>query len=458
MTRRIFTAILFSTVGMLVAATLIVMTCFYGVYESDQEGRLVSELGLVAAAVEQSGQAYLDDVDPGNYRITWVAPDGDVIFDSQVPAVTLPNHADRPEIREAFESGTGAQSRYSSTLTQRTVYRAQVLDDGTVLRMSVSHATALALVHDALPPVLLLGCAAVALSALLARRMAKKIVEPLDDIDLDAPTPADGAYEELRPLLTRLEQQRVQLDERVRTRSEFTTNVSHELKTPLQSIIGSAELIETGLVTPEDLPRFVGHIHSEAARMVTLVEDIIRLSQLDEGVELNHEQVDLREVANEVVDSLQEVAGAKNVHLFVADPQGDPVTVTGVRGLFHEVIYNLCDNAIKYNREGGEIEVTVAAGPARIPSQLAGAPTAVAVEGEHPQGAGVCVRDTGIGIAPEHMGRVFERFFRVDKSHSRASGGTGLGLSIVKHAVQYHRGQVEVASLPDVGTAITVLV
>ena len=217
-----------------------------------------------------------------------------------------------------------------------------------------------------------------------------------------------------------------------RNRREFTANVSHELKTPLQSIMGSAELIENGLVKQEDMPRFVGHIRTEAARLVTLIEDIIRLSQLDEGGELPFEPVDLKKLAEEASASLASTAVEKQVTIRV---HGDDRQITTVRRLASEIIYNLCDNAVKYNREGGNVDVTID-GTAH--------------------GAVVTVQDTGIGIPPEHQSRVFERFYRVDKSHSRKSGGTGLGLSIVKHAVQYLGGRIELESQPGKGTTMRV--
>ena len=218
-----------------------------------------------------------------------------------------------------------------------------------------------------------------------------------------------------------------------RNRREFTANVSHELKTPLQGIIGSAELIENGMVKPEDLPRFVGHIHAEAARLVTLIDDIIRLSQLDEGDAMPTEPVDLLAVSQEAAENLHDAAAARSVTVSVT---GQPAVLPGVRRLIYEIVYNLCDNAIKYNRDGGRVDVTVAADAG---------------------GSSITVADTGIGIAPEHQARVFERFYRVDKSHSKASGGTGLGLSIVKHAVQYHHGRIELESTPGTGTTIRVV-
>lgn len=218
-----------------------------------------------------------------------------------------------------------------------------------------------------------------------------------------------------------------------RNRREFTANVSHELKTPLQSIIGSAELMENGLVKPEDMPRFIGHIRTEAARLVALIEDIMRLSQLDEETPMTQENVDIYEVANDVISSFQELAAAKNICISL---NGISACVNGVRGLLHEMLYNLCDNAIKYNVEGGSVTVDVSRSDREVT---------------------VCVKDTGIGIPQEYQSRVFERFFRVDKSHSKATGGTGLGLSIVKHAVQYHHAKIHLQSESGVGTEISIV-
>ena len=217
-----------------------------------------------------------------------------------------------------------------------------------------------------------------------------------------------------------------------RSRREFTANVSHELKTPLQSIIGSAELLENGLVQSEDVPRFVGRIRGEASRLVVLIEDIIRLSQLDERTEMAREEVDLLDVAGEAVSGLQDTAASRAVTLSVSGTSG---SICGVRRLAYEIIYNLCDNAIKYNRQGGRVEVFVADERTHV---------------------ALTVKDTGIGIPAEHHNRVFERFYRVDKSHSKASGGTGLGLSIVKHAAQYHGAEIDLHSVVGEGTAITV--
>ena len=546
MTKKIFRSILTAGVTVLICSVLLVMGCFYSFFETMQERQLGDELGIAAAAVELDGTAYLEKVKSDRFRVTLIAADGTVLYDTRTDAASMENHLEREEVREAIESGSGISSRYSATLLQKTIYSALRLGDGTVLRISASRATMGALLLGALQPILLVVLLMLGLSGVLASRLSKRIVEPLNALDLEHPLEND-AYEELSPLLRRIDRQRKQIDaqlaalrqktdeftqitdgmneglvllddkgavlsinpaaqmlfgvtgacvgqdfltvDRERSmslalraamtdghsevraerggreyqfdlsriesdgkvvgavllafdmtaqafaasrRREFTANVSHELKTPLQGIIGSAELLENGMVKSEDIPRFVGHIRAEAQRLVTLIGDIIRLSELDEGGELPAETVELLPLAQEAAENLRTAAEQKNVRITVS---GESVSMVGVRRLLYEVIYNLCDNAIKYNVEGGRVELRVAA------------------EGEN---ARLTVRDTGIGIPSEHQGRVFERFYRVDKSHSKESGGTGLGLSIVKHAVAYHHGTVTLKSEVGRGTEITV--
>ena len=546
MTRKIFLSIMAAAAVVLLCSVLIIMGCLYDYFGGVQERQLEDELALAQTGVECSGKTYLKALEGESYRLTWIAPSGEVLFDSQADESSMENHAQREEVRQALETGEGQSSRYSSTLLEKTIYYAKKLADGSILRISISRATAGVLVMGMLQPMLVVLAAALILALVLAKRISARIVAPLNRLDLEKPLEND-TYEELSPLLTRINQQRRQIDTQLRTlqqkkdefaqitasmneslvlmnekgtvlsinpaarelfhaetdcvgrdfltversheiscairraleeghaelrverggheyqldisriesegtvigavllafdvteqafaernRREFTANVSHELKTPLQSIMGSAELIENGLVKQEDMPRFVGHIRTEAARLVTLIEDIIRLSQLDEGGELPFEPVDLKKLAEEASASLASAAAEKQVTIRV---HGDDRQITTVRRLASEIIYNLCDNAVKYNREGGSVDVTID-GTAH--------------------GAVVTVQDTGIGIPPEHQSRVFERFYRVDKSHSRQSGGTGLGLSIVKHAVQYLGGRIELESQPGKGTTMRV--
>lgn len=547
MTKKIFQSILLVAGAVLLASLLIIMGFLYDYFGGVEENQLRDELSLAAAAVEDGGTDYLSQLTADRYRLTWIAADGSVLYDTKTDAESLENHASRAEVSQALTTGTGESTRYSSTLMEKTMYYAQRLADGTVLRISISRATVGMIAVGMIQPLLIVLIVALILSGLLARRLSRRIVDPLNSLDLEHPLDND-AYEELSPLLKRIHRQHVEIQTQLRelhertdeftqitgsmreglvlldehgsilsinaaaqalfgadaqcvgrdfltiersheisaaiqaavadghsevraeragrvyqfdisritsdgkllgtvilafditeqefaerNRREFTANVSHELKTPLQGIIGSAELIENGMVKPDDLPRFVGHIHAEAARLVTLIDDIIRLSQLDEGDAMPTEPVDLLAVSQEAAENLQDAAAARGVTVGVT---GQPAVIPGVRRLIYEIVYNLCDNAIKYNRDGGRVNVTVAADA---------------------DGSSITVADTGIGIAPEHQGRVFERFYRVDKSHSKASGGTGLGLSIVKHAVQYHHGRIELESTPGTGTTIRVV-
>ena len=546
MTKRIFRATLLVGVAVLIASLTLVMGALYSYFGRVQESQLRDELSLAVVGVEQNGTDYLKQLRSDQYRITWLRADGAVLYDTQADAESMENHAQRQEVQQALATGEGESSRYSDTLLQKTVYYAKRLPDGTVLRLSAIRVTTGVLVLNMLQPILLVLAAALILSGVLASRLARRITEPLNRLDLEHPLEND-TYEELAPLLRRMEHQRRQIDRQMdelrrrseefeqitgsmseglvlldeagvilsinpaarrlldaaencvgqdlltvdrdvalsdalrqaaeqghsefrgqrngreyqfdvtriqsegrtagtvllvfdvterafaeRNRREFTANVSHELKTPLQGIIGSAELLENGLVKQEDVPRFIGHIRSEAQRLVTLIGDIIRLSQLDEGEPMPAEPVELLALAREAAESLQSAAAARNVTITV---EGEPVELTGVRRLLYEIVFNLCDNAIKYNTDGGRVQVTVT---------------------KENETAAVTVRDTGIGIPPDQQDRVFERFYRVDKSHSKASGGTGLGLSIVKHAVQYHHGAIHLQSEVGRGTAIRV--
>ena len=553
MTKKIFRSILLAAVSVLLASLVIIMGCLYDYYKNVQEKQLRDELRLASYGVEADGSDYLERLaspyrlpSTADFRLTWIAPGGEVLFDTHVPAAEMENHADRAEVREALAEGESGGVRYSETLTERTLYCAQRLADGTVLRISISQLTVFALAMGMLQPILLTAALAAVLSALLAHGMAKSIVAPLNRLDLDRPLEND-AYEELSPLLGRIHQQHRQIEEQLRelqrkteefeqitksmseglvlldrkgtilsinpaartifhadsscigqdflvvdrgheinlaiqtareeghreirvmrnnreyqfdisqitadgiaagtvllafdvteqaaaerSRREFTANVSHELKTPLQSIMGSAELLENGLVKQEDIPQFVGVIRKEAARLVTLVEDIIHLSQLDEGIAPAKEPVNLLELARSAASALRERAEERHIDLSVS---GEDSMINGVRGFLYEMLYNLIDNAIKYNTDGGKVEVAVS--PADT-------------------GTTVSVKDTGIGIPPEYQARVFERFFRVDKSRSKASGGTGLGLSIVKHIAQYHHAGLELHSTIGEGTDISV--
>ena len=546
MTKKIFHSILLVAGTVLLASLLVIMGCLYEYFGSVEKKQLRDELELAAVAVEKNGTEYLSQLSSERYRLTWIENDGTVLYDTVTDAESLENHADRVEVKQALEYGDGESTRYSSTLLQKTMYCAERLADGSVLRISMSRATAGVLLVGMGQPILVVLIVALILSSVLAKSLSHRIVQPLNKLDLEHPLEND-AYEELAPLLGRINRQHLQIDKQMdelqrqqtefsqitssmreglvlldekehvlsinpaaeklfgtdescvgqdfltidrshdmslaieramdeghsearverggriwqfdvsrigasgaavgavllafditeretaeQTRREFTANVSHELKTPLQGIIGSAELLENGMVKQEDVPRFVGHIRKEAQRLVTLIGDIIRLSQLDEGVEMPKENVELLSLAGEVAEDLRPAADKRSLTISV---DGQTAVVFGVRRLLYEMLYNLCDNAIKYNRPDGSVRIHVES---------------------RAQDAVVSVLDTGIGIAPEHQSRIFERFYRVDKSHSKASGGTGLGLSIVKHAAMYHGGKVELESQPGRGTEIRV--
>lgn len=545
MTRKIFQSIVTVAITVLLAGITIIMGVFYEYFGNIQKNQLTDELQLASTSVSKEGIEFLEQLEPQNYRLTWIAEDGTVIYDSETGTENVENHKDRQEVQEAFEKGEGQSTRYSATLMEKTRYYAKRLEDGTVLRISARYATVGLLVLGMLQPIVIIIFAALIFAGVLAHGLAHRIVEPFNNLDLENPL-ENETYEELAPLLNRINRQRAEIARQLRklqektdeftqitesmkeglvlldnegivlsinpsaekifgegedavgydflkldrsrhvhlaiqnalkdghsevkmermgreyqldisriessgnilgavilafditeqeyaerNRREFTANVSHELKTPLQGIIGSADLLESGMVKPEDMSRFVGHIRKEATRLVALIEDIIRLSQLDEGNELPSEKVDLFEIAQEVEMNLQTTAKAKNVTLSL---EGESAELCGVRRLLYEIVYNLCDNAIKYNVPDGTVKILVEAGKRNVK---------------------LVVKDTGIGIAPEHQSRVFERFYRVDKSHSKLSGGTGLGLSIVKHAVQYHHGTIELVSEEKKGTEIT---
>lgn len=546
MSKKIFHSIIAVAMIVLFASLIITNSFLYDYFNKSQVSRLKEELSFVSAGVEQTGEAYFDNFNSSVFRFTLILADGSVLYDSEAKTDEMENHLNREEIAEAVKNGSGSSARYSSTLTERTFYEAVRLQNGNILRISTTQMTIGALIIGMAPAICAIILFSVVISIVLSQKMAKSIVKPLENLDLDNPDNND-TYEELTPMLLRLNRQHRQITRQMqeikqksdefrhvtnsmkeglvlldkkgdvlsintaaknmfhtddtvvgrdflvvdrsvamrrgiekalsgrhsefreqrdggeyqfmitptesdgkivgvvilcidvtetafaeRNRQEFTANVSHELKTPLQSIIGSAELIESGLVKPEDTGRFVGNIKTEATRLVALINDIIRLSQLDEKVDLPSEWADLYEVAQEAAEVLGSAAAEKHVSISVC---GECCMVRGVRRYFYEIIYNLCDNAIRYNKDGGKVEITVKKENEKIVLK---------------------VSDTGIGIPSEHQNRIFERFYRVDKSHSKETGGTGLGLSIVKHAVACNGGKIKLESETLIGTTVTV--
>ena len=440
---KIFKNIFLAAMAVFFLGMVCVFWTIYDYFAQQQYKTLSSEVTRLAVIMNRDGPEFLEDLDVGFSRITWIAADGSVLFDS-VTGDTLPNHSDREEFREALASGAGYSSRESDTLGTRTINCALLLEDGTVLRVSADLYTLSDLLLELFTPILAVLVAAILLSFWLAARLSRQITQPLGAIDLQNPDERD-VYEELRPLVRRISGQNRQIQQKVEElkvehnrqdamRREFTANVSHELKTPLTSISGYAELIQGGLVKPEDVPRFAGTIYNEAQRLIVLVNDIIRLSRLEDKDVLQEQQdIDLMALCRETGGYLQDAARRQQVTLEV---QGERLTIQGVRQIAEEIIYNLCDNAIKYNKPGGTVTVTVFS------------------RDEHPV---VEVRDTGIGIPQQELSRVFERFYRVDKSHSKELGGTGLGLSIVKHGAAYLGATLELESQEGFGTTIRVV-
>lgn len=544
MTGKIFRSIFIASVSVLLVTLLIITGCLSSYFNIIQQRELRDELEIAAKATEQLGLSYLNELKSKRYRLTWIDSEGKIIYDSDADISQMENHMDREEVREALLGGFGSSSRYSSTLTEKTLYEAVALKDGSVLRISIGQATSLVLVFGMIQPIIVIFLLAAVLSFILATRMAKNVVEPFNHLDLEHPMEND-TYEELSPLLHRIYTLHKQIDSQIRElqwkkdefeqiisqmqeglillddkdtilsinaaakkifdikscymgadfltidhstelsdalknakasghceirinrgkkeyqinisrteskdhilgsvllafditdqadsermRQEFTANVSHELKTPLQSIMGSAELIENGLMKPEDAPKFARSIRRESSRLVDLIDDIIRLSQLDEGASMPFEQVELSDVAQEVFLILQDSAELKGISFSLVGGGA----VWGVKRLIFEMLFNLCDNAVKYNKDNGSVNVSIQ---------------------QEKDKTILSVSDTGIGIPEDMQSRVFERFFRVDKSHSKQSGGTGLGLSIVKHVVKYHNGSIQLESTEGKGTTIT---
>lgn len=547
MTKRIFRTIFVVAIGVFLASVLLFMTVLYDYFSGVQYSQLRMQTDLAARGVQDEGLKYLEGLDIPNYRITWIGTDGSVLFDSVFDANSMENHFGREEVKEALEAGYGESSRYSSTLTERYLYSAVKLPDGTVIRLSVTQNSLLVLTLGMLQPIAAIFAIAVVISIILALRLSKKIVKPLNELNLDEPLSNDD-YDELSPLLRRIDAQQRQIrwqkeelkrkqsefeavtagmkegivllnnkgtvlsmnlaasdllgidysyvgqnvlsvnrkiellellgksesgqyaekvmelggvkyqfdanpvildgkisgtvllifdvTEKEKTeqiRREFTANVSHELKTPLQTIYGCAELLANGIVKQEDTAKFGTQICTEARRMICLVDDIIKLSHLDEGAEdMQRETVDLYALAENTLKSLRPEAEAAKISLSLS---GDSAKLYGIPQLISGIIFNLCDNAIKYNRKNGSVSVEIKDEESKVILSVA---------------------DTGIGIPTEHQERIFERFYRVDKSHSKEIGGTGLGLSIVKHAARLHDAVIELHSIVDGGTTITV--
>lgn len=413
-------------------------TMIFVVYYQTMEilkDEIQQEADYIEAAVCISGVSYLEDMDAvrENTRVTLIDASGEVLYDSGKQEEHLENHLDRPEIQEALKSGSGQDVRRSETLDQDMFYYAVRLDNGTVLRVSKNMGTVFSTAMSILPMMGVVACCMVIFALLLAKWQTAKLIYPINHLNLAEPLEND-MYEELTPLLQSIDKQNREKDAVANMRKEFSANVSHELKTPLTSISGYAEIMKDGLVRPEDMKTFSERIYNEASRLITLVEDIMKLSKLDEGaVELEKEEVDFYMLTREICSRLAPQAEKRNVRVEVT---GEPVHYLGVRQVLDEMLYNMIENAIKYNKEGGLVSVWV---------------------GNTLQGIKIIVRDTGIGIPKEEQERIFERFYRVDKSHSKATGGTGLGLSIVKHGALMHGAKIDVDSEVNKGTKMELI-
>ncbi len=552
MTKRIFRSTFAVAAVVLLASFVLITGVLYEYFSNKQMDQVNMQTHLAAQGVESAGADYFSDINVDGCRITWIAADGTVLYDSRAQQSGMENHADREEVQQALKTGHGESMRYSTTLMERQLYSADLLPDGSVVRISDMQYTPLTLILGMIQPVIIIALLALLLSLLLASRMSKRIVRPLNELSLDNADRIE-TYPELEPLTDKLRSQQNQLREQAtelrrrrdefeaatgnmteglvllneqgsvlsinrsathildisrycigkdiravsavpqlrelaekalggehceahaclggvsyrlyaspvtsgdkvsgdkvsgavllmldttekeqaeQLRREFSANVSHELKSPLHTISGCAELLANGIVKPEDVPHFLSQIQSEAKRMIALIEDIIKLSHLDEGAEdMQREDVDLLAVARRQADNLSQAAESAQVSLSVS---GESAVVNGIPQLLDAIVHNLCENAIKYNRPGGFVKVNV---------RREGGSALLTVE------------DNGIGIPPEQQERIFERFYRVDKSHSKEVGGTGLGLSIVKHAAALHNAKINVVSAPGKGTVITV--
>lgn len=549
MSKRIFKAMMAVTLTTLLVCMALFIAILFPYFETQLSDELRNELEYLAPNVERDGLGYLERLGDGQNRLTLIDADGTVLFDSDADPAQMENHADRPEVIQAIAEGAGESSRYSETLTEKTINCAILLENGQVLRISSTQYSSMALLASLTPSLLLVLIFAALVAVTIAYKLSQRLTKPLNEIDLEHPQVNQAPYDELKPLLRRLHHQNRQIREQIQQlqaqkrqftaitdnmregflvlnadglvlsynssatrllqpekpldghnirdltdepdfleslhgaqegehveslvplhgricqlfanpvyqestltgivlvlldvteqqereglRREFSANVSHELKTPLTSIAGIAEIMKSGMIAPADVPHFAGKIYDESQRLIQLVRDIIRISQLDENnIHDTPVPVELKKCAARNLSLLESAADAADVTLLL---EGEEAVIQAVPAILDEMVYNLCENAVKYNKPGGSVTVTVRSDAAHVTLEVA---------------------DTGIGIAPEHHSRVFERFYRVDKSHSKEIGGTGLGLSIVKHGAAFHHAQVELESALDKGTTVRII-
>lgn len=448
LSHRMFVALVVACALVAVAVTAAASLIYQSAFLSDEHEQLASECRTIASLLDlaEDDATVLGELDMGDIRVTLVSPDGTVTYDSGADAAELPNHADRPEVAAALAEGTGSSERSSDTVGYMSLYEAVRLESGEVVRLSVDRAGVVAFLFQDLAMLCGLAVLLVGASWVVSRRLSRRFVRPILEID---PASGDGVapYEELDPLVSRLNEQHKELVQRMNAiqdaadmRRDFTANVTHELKTPIASIQGAAELIRDGIARPEDVQGFAGRIYKDAHRLSVLVSDILTLSRLDESERSGDrevfgaaERVDLLSVASDAVERLR--GRAQRKYEVTISLSGVSTPIMGNARLLDELVSNLVENAIRYNHPGGRVFVWVL-----------------------PQGGRPCLRvsDTGIGIPPEAQDKVFERFYRVDKGRSRDMGGTGLGLAIVKHAATYHGADIRLVSKVDEGTTITV--
>lgn len=435
MRNRIQKSMIFVVTMSLLISYILVTLVIYRQALDIRRSELVQEAEYIRAAIDISGEEYFGTMDKvsKNTRVTWIDKDGKVLYDTGDDQETLANHKSRKEFKEALANGSGQDIRMSDSKGQEMYYYALKMDDSSVLRVSRGMDTVWNTAFMILPYMIAIGVMMACVAWFMTRHQVKRLIAPINNLDLEEPLEND-VYEELHPLLERIDRQNKEKAAIEQMRREFSANVSHELKTPLTSISGYAEIMMNGLVKSEDMQGFSERIYKEASRMITLVGDIIKLSKLDDGsVELEKENVDLYQMTREIVSRLALQAEKRRIQVEVV---GEHVECFGIRQILDEMIYNICENAIKYNKENGKVNIWV---------------------GNTLNGKKVIVQDTGIGIPKEHQDRIFERFYRVDKSHSRETGGTGLGLSIVKHGALLHNAEIHVESEEGKGTKMELI-
>lgn len=429
MKKKILSQFLKVTLIAIVITLFMSVIVFYELFKKQVFHDLKSEAEFARYTIDD-----LSDEKQFDVRVTWIGTDGNVLYDSE--AETLENHSDRPEYIDAVKTGEGKSVRKSDTLSKRIFYYAMRLEDGTVIRIAKEAESIWTIFMSALPIIIGLTVLLYVMCYFLSKHLTAKLVKPVEELVNNAANPSlVPEYKELVPFVGALKEQREDILRSATMRQEFTANVSHELKTPLTAISGYAELIENGMVSGDDSVRFAGEIRKNSTRLLSLINDIINLSELDDGVKLNLERMDLYEAAKNCVKNLEVAAAKNNVKLMLL---GTSSYINADKSMMDEVLYNLCDNAIRYNNKdkGGNVIVDVSN----------------TLDGK----VKLTVKDDGIGIGKEHQERIFERFYRVDKSRSRESGGTGLGLAIVKHILTSHGAQLELESELGKGTCITV--